>query len=195
MPPEQKDESALVARIIEGDDSAFEELSARYLKVIYNFALRMTGNPQNAEDITQEVLIKVWRSIKSFKPEKNFKTWLLSIARNATIDQLRKKKAYAFSDFTNDEGDNALAERLVSEEPEAPELLDRQFEIEELEKALAEINPQAREILLLHYGDELTFDEIGQMLKKPLNTVKSIHRRAVLSLRGILDAPKEAPKT
>lgn len=171
-----------------GDSEAFDILMKRYLAHVYNF-LRRYGGDTDAEDLTQETFFKAWKNIKRFKTGASFKTWLFTIARNTAFDKLRKKKPMLFSDAESDKG------LSIEETIQNPELLEDIFskaeDAELLEKELLTLSPDDRAILLLHYREEMTFEEIAVVLKKPMNTVKSRHRRALLALRGRLTAPKE----
>lgn len=99
---------------------------------------------------------------------------------------LRKKKSLLFSDFENDDGGNSLTESLSDSEPLPDEIFAKAEEKNILDNALAELSPAHREVLFLHYNELFTFDEIGKVLGKSLNTVKSRHRRALMKLRKIL---------
>jgi len=185
-----KDEE-LVFHYMEGEDSAFVELVDRYLKPVYNFSYRLCGDKKDAEEISQESFVKLWKNIAKFKQGQKFKTWFYTIVRNTTIDWMRKKKHVLFSQFDNEDGGNFIEDTLVDTEKTAHEL----FEIGEnkkiVEKFLGEITLQYREVLLLRYHEGLDFEEIGKMLKKSVNTVKSQHRRALIILRKKLEnAPK-----
>lgn len=158
-----------------------EKIIRQYLRPVYNFAHRFSGNRQDAEDISQETFLKVWKNIKKYREGENFKTWLFAIARNTAIDHLRKKKALVFSDLEKD-GEDSITETLagaVSLEEELPKYI------------LKQLPADYKEIIILKYGNDFTFDEIAKILNKPLNTVKSQHRRALILLRKFLDnAPK-----
>lgn len=154
----------------------FEVIMNRYLKSVYNFAFRLSGNEGEASDITQEVFIKVWKNIKKFDPDKNFKTWIFAVARNTTFDYLRKRKSIYFSD----------EEDVADIEPLPDEIFIRKELGKELENALSKIRLDFREIILLRYTEELTFEEISEIVGKPLNTVKSHHLRALSALRKLL---------
>jgi RNA polymerase sigma-70 factor (ECF subfamily) len=183
----------LIADYLEGDEKAFEELTKRHLTTVYSFVYRLVGETHAAEDITQEVFLKAWKSLKKYNPETSkFKTWMLRIARNAAIDYLRKRKYPALSEFEDEEGKNSVADTLTDEALPADEAFAEAEDVELVTKAVMELSPAHREILTLHYTNHLTFEEIGQMLKEPNNTVKSRHHRALLALRKILSlhAPK-----
>ncbi len=186
----KKDEE-LILDYMKGNSPAFVELVNRYLKPVYNFSYRLCGNKNDAEEISQESFVKLWKNMKNFKQGQKFKTWLYTIVRNTTIDWMRKKKNISFSQFENEEGDNFFEDNLVGIEKTAHEI----FEIGEqkaiIERLLNELTVQYREVLLLRYREGLDFEEIGKILKKSVNTVKSQHRRALLILRKKLaNAPK-----
>ena len=91
------EDKILIQQYLKGDEKSLEILIARYLKPIYSFVYKNVGNPSEAEDITQEVFIKIWKNIKKFDQNKNFKPWIFQIAKNTSIDFLRKKKSIPFS--------------------------------------------------------------------------------------------------
>ena len=95
----EKSDKYLVLDYLNGDETALNIIIKRHLKLVYNFAYRLTGNAQNSEDISQETFIKIWKNIKRCDPKQEFKTWLLAIAKNTSIDWLRKRKDFVFSDF------------------------------------------------------------------------------------------------
>jgi len=158
---------------------SFEVLVKKYLKPIYSFVYRYVGNSQDAEDITQETFVKVWKNLKKFNPQKSFKTWIFSIAKNSAIDFLRKKKTIPFSD--------EIIDTFADPAPFIPEL--------SLSTILEKIPSEYRMILFLHYNDHFTFREIAEVLEESINTIKSRHRRGLIMLKKILfikNAPKRA---
>ena len=177
----------LIQEYLAGDDKSLEILIHQYLGPVYRFIYRITGSRQDAEDITQEVFVKAWKNLKRFDPEKNFKTWLFAIAKNTSIDWLRKKKNFAFSDFDTAEGDNLLIDILQDPAPLPDSLIQMSENKKLLDCALEQLSPQYRAVLFLRYNDHFTLEEIGQVLGKPLDTVKSQHRRALIKLREILN--------
>jgi len=182
---EPSDES-LVAVYRAGSEPAFEELIARHLSGVYSFAVRLVGESQAAQDISQEVFVKVWRSMKSFDPaQATFKTWLMRIARNACVDYLRKRKSIPLSVFDTEDG-NALTDTLADESISAEEELARLADSREVMGAVERLPEPQREVLLLHYQNGLTFEEIGEVLSASPNTVKSRHRRALHRLRQMV---------
>lgn len=181
----QKEDQKLITDYLEGIDESLAELVRRYIKPVYNFVYRFSGNnKEEAEDITQETFFKMWRNLKKYRSGENFKTWLFTIARNTAYDHLRKKKHFVFSDF--DKEDASFEDTLSDAEPLADEIFAIAESKELLAQAMSELSPPFREVLILHYDHELTFDEIEKILNEPLNTVKSRHRRAIGALRKIL---------
>lgn len=182
---EHTDEQLIVATLA-GDDDAFPLLVRRYLKPVYNFSYRLCGSASDAEDIAQEVFVKVWKNLKKYRTGESVRAWIFTIARNTTIDWLRKRKNLAFSDFENAEGENPLLATLADAEPLQDELYALAEDREVLERALGQLSVPHREVLILHYVEGLTFDEIGTMQHNPLHTVKSRHHRALIRLREIM---------
>jgi len=188
------DDAQLVAAFIKGDGDAFAALVDRHMPMVYKFTYRYVGNADAANDIVQDVFIKVWKNIKKFDRTKNFKTWLLTIAKNTALDALKKKKAVLFSKI--EEGDADLDTFLAPfvETPDLPdEVLQRKETKADLEHVLAELSPSYRSVLLLRYTEHLKFREIADALQEPIDTIKSKHRRALIQLRKLLaEAPKSA---
>lgn len=168
----------------EGKELIIEDIVKDYLGLVYSFVFRLTGEREEASDITQEVFVKVWKNLKKYKSEYNLKNWILTIARNTAVDWLRKKRPLVFSklDQEGEEGKKEFAENL-----EDPNLLqDEIFAQKDLKEKLGEIINTLpfnwREVLLLHLEEELTFEEISKLVGRPMNTVKSQYRRALMSL-------------
>ncbi len=172
------------------EQEALKILINRYTTSLYNFTARLT-NRNDAPDIVQEVFIKIWKNIRNFDSKKaSFKTWIFTITKNTVTDFLRKKRSLLFSDMENkdEENINSFAENIPAEDllPDVTlqKLQDSQF----LNKTLEKLRLDYQEVLILHYQEEMTFEEIGKILDKPLNTVKSQHRRALLELKKIISA-------
>jgi len=175
----------IIARYKEGDQEAFKGLINRYISPLYNFIARLT-NRNDASDIVQETFIKVWKNLNRFDGRKaSFKTWIFTIGRNTTTDFLRKKYSLLFSDIEkdNDEDINSFAENIPDEQILPDIALEKLQDKEFLNDVLNKLKSSYREVLILHYQEEMTFDEIGKILNKPLNTVKSQYRRAIVELR------------
>lgn len=181
-----RNDEKLVHQYMNGDESSLEVLIRQYLKPIYSFAYRYVGNSQEAEDIAQEVFVKVWRNLKKFDQTKSFKTWIFNIAKNAAIDSLKKKKAIPFSEFENEYGENTILETLADPAPLPHELLEQRGMAQILSSAMDKLVPKYRMVLFLRYNDHFNFREIAESLGEPLHTIISRHRRALVKLKEIL---------
>lgn len=165
-----------------GDTRAFDELVGRYADRIYAFVLRLSGDANTAADAAQETFIKVWKNRKKYQAGRNVSPWIFAIARNATFDLLRKKKDRAFSSIQSDDAGD-VGESIPDESIDIPEGFDRRKFAELLEETIETLTPNQRAVVMLHDVEGMTFDEAGEALGKPLNTVKSHYRRAIAALR------------
>jgi RNA polymerase sigma-70 factor (ECF subfamily) len=176
----------LITNYFTGDKKSLEILINRYLKPIYNFVYRYIGDTHEAEDVTQEIFLKMWRNLKKFKKGKKFKTWLFTIAKNTCLDFLKKKKAILFSEFENEKGENRFIETLIDPGPLPNEIFEQTMNKELLYQAINQLPLKYRLILFLHYNNHFTFQEIAEIFNEPLNTIKSRHLRAILMLKKLL---------
>lgn len=179
-----KTDEQLVLGYLSGDNLAIEALIKRYSRVILGFSRRMVGVA--AEDITQETFLKMWAHLADFKQGESFKSWLFKIAQNTAIDYLRKKKEVPFTKLENEETSVKFADTLFDENLIPQELVLRSEEARHLNLVMANLPISYREVLDLYYFKFLNFREIGEFLKRPLNTVKNQHLRALKLLRNRL---------
>jgi RNA polymerase sigma-70 factor (ECF subfamily) len=182
---DQTDEQ-LVTAYRGGDDRSFDMLVHRHTNAVYGFASRLVRRQADAEDVVADTFVKAWKHIDSFRLTMNFRTWLFTIARNTAFDLARKRKVYAFSEFDTDTGENILINSLTLEEESAIERLAREEDAETVRTALLAMSPIHQEILHLRYGEDMTFEEISMVVKKPMNTVKSQARRGLIELKKLL---------
>ncbi|MDB5259502.1 MAG: polymerase, sigma-24 subunit, subfamily [Candidatus Taylorbacteria bacterium] len=192
-------DTELVQAYIDGDVGAFDVIVRRYSKSIFAFTYHLAGNPTDAQDIVQEIFMKSWKHIRKFDSEKaGFKPWLFAIARNTAIDWLRKKRPATFTDIdadrsrSSDDAAEQFGNAIPDGEPLADEIFEKKELAERIESMLASLPPDERTIILLHHYEMLTFEEIAEILKKPMNTVKSRYRRTLAKLK---DAPKPGQGT
>ena len=183
----QERELQLIRRVQAGETEAFEELVRAHEKTVYNLALRMTGNPQDAEDMAQEAFLKAYRSLPDFRGESKFSVWLYRIVSNVCLDLLRRQQRRPTVSLTveDEEGDEAQWE--VPDERYSPErLLEQKLTREAVRKGLAELPEEQREILLLREIKGLSYEEIGEILSLEPGTVKSRIFRARKKLCAFL---------
>jgi RNA polymerase sigma-70 factor (ECF subfamily) len=176
----------LLASAHNKDDEAFEVLMRRYIKPLFYFAKQYVGDDAAAEDITQETFFKAWRNIGKFKTGKTFRPWVYTIARNTALDYIKKKRAVAFSELDDLDKDDSFADTVQDTAPLPIEIFEQVESAEQLESAMQALHPDHRTTLIMHYYEELTFDEIAIVMGKPLNTVKSWHRRSLSKLKGLI---------
>lgn len=182
-------DTVLIARCQKADVAAFNEIVGRYKSKIYNYLYRMTGNAEDAEDLTQEVFVRMYSHIHSFRAEASLSTWLFRIAGNLCVDAFRRKKkergvvssldAPAYHD-----DEDSHATRDVPDLKAAPETLFSRKELGgQIEAALAKLPPKLRSAVVLHDIEGLAYEEIAAVEGIPLGTVKSRIFNARVALR------------
>ncbi|MFA6476076.1 MAG: sigma-70 family RNA polymerase sigma factor [Candidatus Paceibacterota bacterium] len=171
-----------------GKELTIEDIVRDYLGLVYSFVFRLTGEREEASDMTQEVFVKVWKNLDRYNKEQNLKTWILAIARNTAIDWLRKKRPLVFSklDHEGDDGKQEFGENLADSGLLQDEIFAQKELREKLDEIINLLTFSQREVFLLHLEDSLTFEEISKLVGRPTNTVKSQYRRALIALRGHL---------
>ena len=191
----REQEAEVIRRVQTGDGNAFEALVTAYEKNVYNLALRMTGNAQDAEDVAQEAFLKAYNSLDSFRGESKFSVWLYRIVSNLCLDFLRRQKRRPASSLSveDDEGEETQLDIPdVSQSPE--ELLERRLTREAVRQGLAQLPAEQRQILLLREIQGLSYEEIGQALSLEPGTVKSRIFRARKRLCAFLLADGNIPE-
>lgn len=178
------DDRAVIEQVLAGDNDAFGILVERYQTKIYNLALRMCGNEDDAFDLAQESFLRAWRNLGSFQFESAFSTWLFRLCSNICLDFLRAKKRRAAVSLTmtDDEGEENQLE--IPDPGKTPE--EAVFAAEDRElltRALNELPADQREILTLRAIDDLSYSEIARILNLQEGTVKSRLSRARTALR------------
>ncbi|MCI7125083.1 MAG: sigma-70 family RNA polymerase sigma factor [Agathobaculum sp.] len=178
------DEKHILAKARRGETDAFEELVRLYEKRVYAVALRSSGSPEDAADITQEVFLRAWRSIEGFRGDSGFATWLFRITMNLCVDHARRRQAQPQTQplAADDE-----AERPIPDSAPTPEEQLENSELgRELAAALGEVSGEHRQIVLLRDVAGLSYTEIAETLEINEGTVKSRLSRARLALRTVL---------
>lgn len=183
----REEESRIVQKVIKGDVNAFETLVLAYEKNVYNIALRMTGNSEDASDMTQEAFIKAYNSLQSFRGDSKFSVWLYRIATNVCLDFLRSKSRRPTVSLSVEDNEGDEVQLDVADESQSPELLlDRQMTRESVRRGLETLSPEYRQILLLREIQGLSYEEISQALGLEAGTVKSRIFRARKKLCAFL---------
>jgi RNA polymerase sigma-70 factor (ECF subfamily) len=172
----------LVRRFRDGDTIAFEELLDRYSRAIYNFALRMLGNGDDAEDASQQTFIQAFESLPGTRPDAPFRPWLFQVARNKCIDLIRRRRTVPLSSLQREE-DEPVEIDPPDTRPRPEELYERAELQQILQDAIADLPLRTREVVVMRYVGELTFAEIGESMGIPENTAKTLFQRAKPALR------------
>ena len=183
----REQESAVIRRVLDGEVNAFEDLVAAYEKNVYNLALRMTGNAQDAEDMAQEAFIKAYNSLPHFRGDSKFSVWLYRIVSNVCLDFLRRQNRRLASSLSleNDDGEDVQLD--IPDESQSPELLlERRLTQEAVQRGLQSLSQEQRQILLLREIQGLSYEEIAQTLDLEEGTVKSRIFRARKKLCAFL---------
>ena len=176
-------ETQLLEMARAGSLPAFEELVSAYEKKIYNYCLRMTNSKEDAEDLTQEVFIKVYKSMKSFKGNCQLSTWVYRIAHNICIDKYRKIKANVIS-LSHPKGrEDGREVELASVDPSPEEKMITREQQKFLMECINGLKPEYRSVIILRDVQHYSYEEIADILGVPLGTVKSHISRARTALR------------
>lgn len=185
----KSNEILLVEKSRKGDVDAFEELIRDYKKSAYNIALKVLQNVEDAEDASQEALIKVFKSIKNFNMQSTFRVWLYRIVVNTCIDFKRKKKVNAFSiDEDIDLGGDSSLHREIADDSGNPDvLLEKNFNNKLVIEAVNKLDDIYKTIIILRDIQGFSYGEIAEILSCNLGTVKSRLNRARKNLKEILE--------
>ena len=176
-------DQVLVEAAQAGDADAVAALVRRYQTRIYNFALTLTANPADAEDLAQETFIRAFRGLHQFRGDSSFKNWLYRIAANAAHTRRGEHLRHAAIWETRIESDE-VSERHLASAAESVE--QRAIRRQAIDRALASLSPDQRAVVVLHDVEGLEYQEIGDVLKIPIGTVMSRIFRARRRLRPLL---------
>lgn len=185
---------ALVLRAVDGDQKAFAELMERYRDAIFFMLLKMVNNRDDADDLTIEAFGKAFNRIKQYQPNYAFSTWLFKIASNNCIDFLRKEKKKRMVSLDNtisgDDGDEMTFE-VKDDKPDPEEVFIKEQKAETMREVVDKLKPRYRDLVMLRYFKEYSYDEIAQEMDLPLGTVKAQLFRAREFLSQMLKHTKE----
>jgi len=177
----QTSDADLVSLSLQGNQKAFGQLVNRYLPLVFNYLYRMTGNHELSEEMAQEAFVKAYRNLKSFDRSRPFRPWILRIASNAAVSELRKQSKVVSLNALEEEGNWGEAEHQKEESVEVT--LERKMSNEEVLKAMANLDEKYRQVLLLRYQNDLSYEEIADVMNIPLNTVRTWLKRGLDKLK------------
>ena len=179
------DSAELVRRCRAGDGAAWEEIVSAYSRRIYNLAYRFTSRADAAEDLTQEVFIRVYRSLDQYDPKYgDLQNWLMRLARNLIIDDYRRRQRAPQDDYADDLEDHTY--HLPSHSQSAQKELERRELGAQVQSAIDKLPADLRTCVILRDIEELSYQEIVDLLKIPEGTVKSRINRGRIELAKIL---------
>lgn len=183
----------LIERAQRGDRSALNALVRKYETRAYQFAFRLTRNPEEAADIVAEAFVRVYNALPNFKGNSLFTTWLYRILTNCFLDAKKKEsKRQAVSLETTIATEDGEVERQIEDPDASPhdDLL-RDERAQRMESALQKLPEYQRAMILMYHAEQLSYEEIAEALDLPIGTVKSRLNRARLSLREHLVKEEE----
>jgi RNA polymerase sigma-70 factor, ECF subfamily len=182
----------LVRRCIGGDAAAWEEIVQRYHRRIYNVCYRFAGDAENAQDLTQEVFIKMYRTLKTYDSGKGaFMTWVTTITRNLLVDHFRKSKSDRITDSLDSvpsehEDSQPLSEQIADQSLPPDAAVQSRETREMVHFALQKLSPELREAVILRDLQDMDYREIATALRVPEGTVKSRINRGRAELARLL---------
>lgn len=178
----------LIRRAQRGDADAFEQLLLEHQKNVYNLCYRMAGDPDDAMDLSQETFLRAWRCLDQYQFASAFSTWLYRLCSNICIDFLRKRRRQQTVPLTFEDADGEEQTYAV---PDAQPLPEEQVELklthETLAAAMAQLLPEHRAVLQLRVVNEMSYEQIADVLDIQIGTVKSRLSRARNQLKKILE--------
>lgn len=170
----RSEDTLLIQQALVGDQSAFSRLKQKYHDAIFNLIYRMIREKDEVEDLTQEAFIKAFASLSTFNNEYAFSTWLYKIATNNCIDYIRRKKLQTFSidkPIESKESDFSFELPDSTYEPDKAMIASQRKKL--LDDAINSLPPKYRQVIVMRHQEELEYQEIAQILKLPLGTVKA----------------------
>lgn len=177
---------ALMQRVGRGDHAAFRELVERHQNAVVGTVTKMLGNRHDAEDISQQVFLRVWRNARHYRPDAKFTTYLFTITRNLVFNESRRRsRKKEISSEEREESSNQPIEENPDRRPDA-ELLQAELQ-QAVDKAIATLPESQRMAVILRRYEQLSYEEIADVLKLSVSAVKSLLFRARTSLREALE--------
>jgi RNA polymerase sigma-70 factor (ECF subfamily) len=193
---------SIIRDVLAGDANAFESIVREYERNVYNIALRMSGDREDALDISQESFLKAYHSLRSFRGESKFSVWLYRIVSNTCLDFLRERKRRAELPLVREDDEGESEDTQICDESLSPEtLFERKLTREAVRRGLLSLPEDQRKILLLREIQGFSYEEIGEILSLESGTVKSRIFRArrklceFLAGDGNISLPSSSTKT
>ncbi len=188
--PDPKTDEELVRSVLAGDRERFAELVRRYQTRLVNYLFRMVRNADDAQDLAQEVFVRVYQALDRFDPQYRFSTWLFRVGQNAAIDQIRRRRfrMVPIGRTGTEREDGGRELELPANDPSALDGLEARERDAAVRVAIDGLPWEYRELIVLRHYGELAYDEIAQLKGMPLGTVKNKLFRARQMLKVTLGA-------
>ncbi len=196
-PAASAEERAIIERCKRGDLGAFNELVKKYEKLVYNFAYRLTGNYDDANDIGQEAFLRVYNAIGSFRGDASFTTWLFRITTNVFLDERKRARAHPHTSLDEYVAlDESSVSRQIEDTAPTPDVVTEGKERAQiLEDAIRTLPEYQRAVVTLYHTQQKSYEEIAEIMDQPIGTVKSRLNRARLALKEKLSPLRELFET
>ena len=194
---EEQQTAQLVRRCLAGDSSAWEEIVRLHHRRVYNLCYRFTNSAADAQDLTQDVFVRVYRTLASYSLAKGaFTTWLTTLTRNLLVDHFRRSKQDRITDsidagLREEEDSLSLSDRLEDPGPTPDDRLASKETQKLVQQALKRLSPELREAVILRDLQDFDYKEIAQVLRVPEGTVKSRINRGRMELARLLSRNKK----
>lgn len=193
----REDDAQLLRALKANEESAYEELIARFQQPVYNLVFRLLNDPADASDAVQDVFLKIFRNVESFRGQSSLKTWVYRIALNEAYNHRRWFSRHRKQEVgleTDEEGSRSWIESISDPSCDPYELTLNEERHQLIEDALREINPDFRAAVVLRDLEELSYEEIAEVMQVSLGTVKSRILRGREALRRVLVAKTNETK-
>jgi RNA polymerase sigma-70 factor (ECF subfamily) len=178
----EKDDNELIVLVLNGNKRAYELIVFRYQKLVFNVIYQIVRQQESAADMTQETFLKAYQALPSFRAGAALRPWLLRIATNTALNHLRSAKPYQSLE--------QLLEELPGKEPVSNDDVEGEVESKLIEERLMEVletlPPQHRNLFLLRYQHDLSYEEIATVLEQPITTIKSLLFRVRSKVRLLM---------
>ena len=186
-------ERLLIQRCQKGERDAFDTLFKQYEKRVYNLSYRLSGNYDEANDISVDAFLRVYQAIRLFRGDANFSTWLYRIVTNVYLDRRKRQKNkqhLSLEEYIELE-ENSVARQVEDPSPTPPMVMEGVERAELLQGAIGQLPDYQRAMIVLYHKEGLAYEEIAEVMNLPIGTVKSRLNRARLVLREKLEPLKE----
>lgn len=187
------DDRVLIDRAQRGDRDALDQLIRKHEKRAYQYAFRLTSQPEEASDVVADAFVRVYNALPNFKGQSAFTTWLYRILTNCYLDSRKKDRSKQNvsleANFQTEEGD--LERQVMDTGPSAHEIAERHDREGRVQDAVAKLPEYQRAMIVMYHAEMMSYEEIAEALDLPIGTVKSRLNRARLSLRELLTKDEE----